>query len=255
MPSFPLALADLWLYAFSLIGLLLVPAALGRVVWIFPAGFAVVGLFLLAAPSALHPEQNAWTWLLLSQAPWLLLVPDLLARGRVARLLDVVPLRALLAWSLLHFMGVRHAVAALSGDLAPGFAVDIAAGETVTGIGAAFLWMLCRSEKIRFSFWFRMVLIFWNTHALFTSLALSTRLLRAHGVLPAWGDPSPEIHAHFAAWPNSLETFFWIPLAIGLHAAIFYKLFHYRADVLPPRVSVDVPHEKQASPVRPDPRF
>jgi hypothetical protein len=231
MPALPLGPADLWLFFGSFLGLWLVPAALGRAVWIFPAAFATLGIFLLAAPATLHPAHNVWTWLLLSQAPWLLLVPDLLARGQVARALDSVPLRALLAWSLLHLIGVRHVFSALHGSLSPEVALGIAAGELITVAGALFLWLAYRPEKT----WFRIVALFWNTHALFTSLDLSTRLARAHAGLTVWSDPSPEIHLYFATWPGSLEAFFWIPLAIGLHAAVFYKLLYTPSEARPAR--------------------
>src|SRR5690606_32887602 len=111
--------ADLWLFAGSFLALLLVPAALGRAVWLFPAWFAGVGLVALFAPGVLHPAGNPWVWLLMTQGPWLLLVPDLLARGLAARALDAVSLRALLAVSLLHLIGARHVFSALHGALAP----------------------------------------------------------------------------------------------------------------------------------------
>jgi hypothetical protein len=199
---------------------------LGRAVWIFPAAFAALGIFLLASPATLHPAHNVWTWLFLSQAPWLLLVPDLLARGRVARALDGVPLRALLAWSLLHLIGVRHVFSALHGSLSPEVALGIAAGELITVAGALFLWLAYRPQKTLF----RIAALFWNTHALFTSLEVSTRLARAHAGFSVWSAPSPEIHLYFATWPGSLEAIFWIPLAIGIHVAVFYRLLGDRQD-------------------------
>lgn len=220
MLAHPFSLSELWLFAGSIFGLLLVPAALRRAAWIFPAWFAGLGLFLLAAPASLHPERNVWVWLLLSQGPWIFLVPDLFARGRAARALDAVPLRPLLAWSLLHLLAGRHVFSALAGELPPDFALSIASGEVLTALGALVLWIVCRPEKT----WFRILAMFWNAQAFAGSLAWSLRLLRAHGGLPAWGSPAPELHAYFAAWPGSLEAFFWIPVAIGLHAAIFYKL-------------------------------
>jgi hypothetical protein len=232
-----LAPADLWLFGWSLLGLWLVPATLGRAAWIFPAWFAIAGVFVIAAPDGMHPGEHFLVWLVGSQAPWVLLIPDLLARGRAARLLEAVPLRALLAWSLVHFMGVRHLLGALQGDLPAGFALETAAGETLSGLGALLLWLVYRPEKR----WFRFLALFWNAHALVTSLALSARLLRTHTGLPVWGAPSLEIHGYFASWPGSMETFFWIPLAIGLHLAIFYKLLYNRDSMSPARFPGETP--------------
>src|SRR5688572_817410 len=120
-----LLLSDLWLYAFSVLGLWLVPAValhgsgagLPRLVL---TAFGAVGLYLIAAPEltfALQPERTVAVWFVFSQVPWLLLLPDLFAKGRVARILDDIPLRALIGWSVFHFIGVRHILSVLQGDL------------------------------------------------------------------------------------------------------------------------------------------
>ena len=234
--------ADLWLFVGSFLALLLVPATLGRAAWLFPAWFAGVGLFTLFAPEALHPAGNVWVWLALTQGPWLLLVPDLLARGLAARALDAVPLRALLALSLLHLIGARHVFNALHGALAPEAGLEIAVGDTLTALGAAALWTLYRTGRTS-RLWFRLLALFWNAHALAGTLAFSVRLARAHPAAPAaWQVPEPELHALFAGWPGALEALFWVPLALVVHAAVFYKLIVVRnentvADVYPGRPS------------------
>ncbi len=214
------SLSDIWFFGISVVALALVPTAFATRAWIFPAWFAGIGVYLLVAPAALHPAWNVWVWLLLSQGPWIALVPDLLSRGRAARSLDAVPLRSLLAFSLLHLLGARHVFSALSGDLPPDFALEIASGETLTAFGAGILWLFCRPEKL----WFRLLAMFWNAQALTGSLVWSWALLRAHTGLPVVGVPSPDLHAYFGGWPGGLEAFFWIPLAVCLHAAVFYKL-------------------------------
>lgn len=222
--------ADLWLFAGSFLALLLVPAALGRTVWLFPAWFAGIGLLTLFAPEALHPAANPWVWLVLAQGPWLLLLPDLVARGLAARALDAVPLRALLALSLMHFIGTRHVLSALHGALTPETGLEIAVGETLTALGAAALWALChpgRSSRL----WFRLLALFWNANALAGTLALSVRLVRAHPDSPAaWQIPEPGLHILFAGWPGALEALFWMPLALMVHAAVFYKLIVVRPE-------------------------
>jgi hypothetical protein len=213
--------SDHILFAFSLLGLFLVPAVLGRAVWAIPAGLAGVSLFILFAPANLHPHNNPWVHLLLSQGPWMLLVLDLVCRGNISRLLGPVSLRAWLAFALFRFMGLRFIVAAITGDLNPTFAVEAATGEFFAALGALILWVFSRPQ----SRWYRGLLIFWNTYALIVSLTLNFRILRADGNLPfTTGYASREVHAYFATWPNALDAYFWIPLSIGIHAAIFYTL-------------------------------
>jgi len=232
-----LAQADLWLYAFSVVGLWLVPAVAIRGFQTELPGlvlitFGVVGIALIAAPEmspALQPARSVAVWFAISQLPWLLVLPDLFSRGRVAQVLDDIPLRALFGWSVFHFMGVRHILSVLRGDLSPTLGLTIASGEFFSGLGALVLWLIYRPQNVRKT-WFLIAALFWNAHALFTSLEFSTRLLRAHPGLPFWGKPAPDLFAQFAVWPGSLEALFWTPLAIMLHAGLFYKLLSPRSN-------------------------
>lgn len=220
------SLSEYWFFGVSVLALWLVPAAFGRNSWLFPGWFAGVSVFLLGAPATLQPAWNVWVWLLLSQGPWIALVPDLMAHGRAARALDAVPLRPLLAWSLLHLLAARHVFSAVSGELPPDFALEIASGETLTALAGGVLWLFCRPEKL----WFRLLALFWNAQALTGSLVWSFTLLRAHPGLPVGGVPAPDLHAYFGGWPGGLEAFFWLPLAICLHATLFYKLLRRAPD-------------------------
>jgi hypothetical protein len=215
---------NLLLFAFSLLGLFLVPAALGRSVWVVPGAFAAVALFVLFAPPGLHPQTNPWIYLLLLQGPWVLLAVDLLARGAIARKLDAVPVRALLAFALFRFMGLRYVLSALTGDLDGSFALEAAAGEFFAALGALILWATWPTHRPP-GRWYRGILVFWNTYALMTSLGLNFRILHSNPGLPWGANPSRELHTYFVTWPNALDAFFWIPLAIGVHGAVFYRLF------------------------------
>ena len=221
------------LFAFSLLGLFLVPAALGRSAWAVPAGLAGMGLFVLFAPASLHPGLNPWVHLLLSLGPWVLLVLDLVFRGRISRLLGPVSLRALLAFALFRFMGARFILSAITGDLTPAFGVEAATGEFFSALGALILWASHPSRRPP-GRWYRGVLVFWNTYALVTALTLSFRVLRADPGLPfAGGSASRELHHYFSTWPNALDAYFWTPLAIGVHVAIFYRLFQEGKSAVP----------------------
>jgi hypothetical protein len=230
MPPLLVASAEvsvLWFFLFSLLGMFLVPAAAGRAAWMFPAGFAGLAAFLLLTPPALHPFLNPWVFTLLAMGMWVPFTVDLLARGRVARVLDAVPLRALVALALFRFMGLRHAQAALSGDLPPDIALATATGELFTATGALFLWAIWRPAGA----WHRVLLVLWNTWGLLTALALAFRIFRsAPGLsfLPL-AEPSFAVHGYFTQWPGALEAFFWIPLAICLHLAVFYRIHRQAA--------------------------
>lgn len=220
-----LSVPDLWFYAFALFGLLAVPAALGRFAWIFPAGLALLGLWLAVAPEALQPGRNVWLWLLLSQASWIALAADLVFRGRASAVLDAVPLRPLLYWSLFQMMGQRHLLAAASGQLSADFAAELAGGTFLTGVGAALLWWLYKPDRL----WYRLLALFWNAQAFTAALMASARILQSHPGLPvpegfALPEGAGSLFAHFSAWPGALEALFWQPLAISLHAVIFHKL-------------------------------
>lgn len=219
-----------WLFLISALGLWLVPASLGRFTWVVPAAFAALGVYLIAEPElppVLQPSRSPAIWFLLTLAPLLLLLPDLFARGRAARLIDGIPLRHLLAWSLVHIMGVRHVLSALQGDLGAGLALGIVSGEFFSALGAAALWVWYRPE----SRVFRFAALFWNVHALVTTLEFALRLMAAHPGMPFFASPSPELFSLFSSWPGSLEALFWVPLLLCLHAALFYKILSPRPTV------------------------
>jgi hypothetical protein len=221
--------ADLWLFASSALGLLLLPAAPRRLAGGLVAAFAGLGLFLLAEPelpAALQPSHSVAVWFLLTLVPLLLLIPDLMARGRVAQVINLIPLRSLIALSLVHVMGLRHVFSALEGDLEAGRALGFVSGEFFSALGGAVLWIWFRPD----SRWFRIAALFWNVHALVPTLEFAVRLLAAHPGMPVFAAPAPGLFGFFSTWPGSLEALFWTPLLLCLHAALFYKLLVPRPD-------------------------
>lgn len=219
-----MTLSGILFWGFSLLGLFLVPASLGRRAWTLPAAFGALGLYLQAAPAVLHPAGNAWIALALSQGAILLLLLDLMARGRVARELEPVSLRELLAFALVHLTFLRHLVSAAQGDLPLLFAFEGAFSALLLSAGALLLWALYRPGRP----WYRALVLVWNTWGLLAVVEFGLRVQRAAPDFPfaAWARPSREMHAYFTGWPGGLDAFFWIPLAASIHLAIFYKLFH-----------------------------
>jgi hypothetical protein len=223
----PFALPEVWLFAFTATGLLLLPAALGRWANGVLAAFTVLGLILIAAselPVPLQPSRSVAIWFLVTQVSWLLLIPDLFARGRIAKVIDEIPLRPLLALGCIHFLGVRHLFSAMQGELSAGLALWITSGEFFSALGAVVLWTFFRPH----SRWFLFAVLFWNAHALFTTLEFSTKLFLAHPGIPILPHPNPELFGYFSTWPGSLEALFWTPFYVCLHLALFYKLLTNR---------------------------
>ena len=216
-------LPDLLFCAFSLLGLCLVPAALGRNAWGVLLAFAALGLLLLIAPAPLHPARNVWVALALSQGPWLLLALDLMARGRIALAVDPVPLRPWLAFSLVHLLALRHLLSAAHGDIPPLFAFEAAFAGFLISLGALALWLVNRPG----SGWYRGLALFWNTWALIHAVELGLRIQRTAPDFPlaSWAEPSRELYGYFTGWPGALDAFFWIPLSAAIHLVIFYKIF------------------------------
>ncbi len=208
------------LYVFSILGFFLIPSALGRWTWVVPGGFAGLNLFLFIAPEFLQPRQDVVIYLLLSQAPWILFCADLVFRGRIARVVEQVPVRSWIALPIFRFLGVGFFFMAYTGDLPPDFAIHFSFGELVTALGALLLWILFRPANL----WYRSLLFFWNAYGLMAALMLSWVLLRSHPGFSS-GQPSFDIHGYFAGYPQVWIPLFWIPLSICAHASVFFKLY------------------------------
>jgi hypothetical protein len=210
----------IFLCAFSLLGFFLAPGGLGRHAWLLLGWFTGVNLLLLFAPESLQPRENLWIYIVLSQAPWFLFCLDLLFRGRVGRIVSQAPLRPWIAWPLFRLMSIGGVFAMYAGDLPFEFALRTAFSDAVTALGALALWAAYRPRNL----WYRGVLLFWNAYGLIAAVAASAQLLWAHPDNPL-GRPSLDIHGYFSGFPMEWIPFFWMPLAICIHAAIFFKLY------------------------------
>lgn len=208
------------LYAFSIVGFFLVPSALGRWVWTFPAGFTGLNLFLFFAPEVLLPRENIWVYLFISQATWILFCADLIFRGRISLVIENVPLRSWILLPVFRFLGAGFFFMAYTGDLPFEFALKYSFGESVTALGALLLWMTFHPDNA----WYRSLLFFWNAYGLMAALMLDWVLLYSHPALPV-GQPSFDIHGYFMGFPMVWVPLFWVPLSICVHAMIFFKLY------------------------------
>ncbi len=198
----------------------LAPPALQRGRWWLPAWFAALNLFLWYAPRAWQPRTNLWIYFGWAQLPWILAALDLAAHGTMARGVSSLSLRALLAWSLFRVMGAVLVLAVLQGDLPPALGMTLAIGEVFTAGLAALLWLVYRPQSL----WYRLVLLFWNAYGLTAALSLGIKGLLADPDFPAVRLPY-EVHQFWMGFPQAWIPFFWTPLAIIVHALVFYRMY------------------------------
>lgn len=214
---------DLVLYVFSLLGFMFLPAHFGRKIWLLVLWFiGVNGLFLLARAGYLE-WQSPWLFSALGQVPWILVVLDLLFRGAISRRLPAVPVRELVLWHVTRLMGL-HYVFAIYGAYAPrGFALEAGFSEVLTGLGALALYLLHRPERG----WYRTLLIFWNTYGLTSAVVTGYRVFLSNPDVP-YARYSREIFQYMTDYPQIWVYCFWLPLSIGMHAALYYRLYAER---------------------------
>ncbi|MDB5103277.1 MAG: hypothetical protein JWP91_966 [Fibrobacteres bacterium] len=215
--------ADLVLYIFSIAAFAMMPAHFGRKVWTLVGWFLFLNLaFLLDLWDFLNWEGPA-LFIVLGQLPWILFVLDLLFKGRLSGKVLLVPMREILLWQITRIMGI-HFVLAIYGGYAPEeFALQVGFSETITGLGALALWIWYRPEKG----WYRTLLIFWNTYGLTSVMSAEFKIFLSNPHLP-FTRFSREIFQYMTSYPQNWAYCFWFPIAIGMHAAVFYKMYQAR---------------------------
>jgi hypothetical protein len=211
---------DLVLYFFSLLGFLFLPATLGRKVWWLLGWFLLINLVFLLGWWDFLTLKKPYIFAALGQLPWLLVVADLIFRGRLSSTAAAVPMRDYLQWHIVRLMGVNFILAIFGGYAPQEFAVEVGFSETVTGLGALILYVLYRPDQA----WYRTVLVFWNTYGLTSALAAQYRILLSNSELP-FARYSREIFQYVTGYPQNWTYCFWFPLAIGMHAALFFKMY------------------------------
>lgn len=213
-------LSDLALYVSSVIGFALMPAHLGRRVWLLLAWFLLVNVAFLVGIPYTPNWQRPYLFTVVGQLPWILIVTDLFFRGRIARALLDIPMRELVLWQCVRLMGVHFVLAIYGGHAPQEFALQLGFSEIITGLGAFALWAAYKPERG----WYRTLLIFWNTYGLTSVLAAEYRTFFANPYL-SFARYSREIFQYMVSYPQSWLYCFWFPLAIGMHAAVFYKMY------------------------------
>ncbi len=215
---------DLVLYGSSLLGFVFMPAHFGRKVWWMLAWFLFLNLaFLLNLWDFLDWKSPA-IFLLVGQLPWILFVADLLFKGRLSGKVAAIPMKELLLWQTTRLMGLHFLLAIYGGYVPSEFAAPVGLSEIITGLGAVGLYVKYRPQ----SGLYRTLLIFWNTYGLTSVFSTEYRIFMANPHLP-FGHHSTEIFQYVTAYPQNWGYCFWFPLTIGMHAAVYYKMYHAKS--------------------------
>ena len=211
---------DLAIYGSSLLAFVFMPAHFGRKVWWLVAWFLFLNLAFLLNLWGFLDWERPGLFIAIGQLPWVLIVADLIFKGRLSPKIAAVPMKELLLWQTTRLMGVHFLLAIYGGYAPPEFGAAVGFSEVVTGVGAIFLYANYRPENGMY----RTMLIFWNTYGLTSMLSTEYRIFRSNPHLP-FANYSSEIFQYVTTYPQNWGYCFWFPLAIGIHAAIFYKMY------------------------------
>lgn len=211
---------DLIIYFGSFFCFAFIPASFGKKVWLVLAWFVGVNAVFLLDLGNVVEWRNPMIFLTLGQAPWILVVLDLLFKGKLSSKVAAIPLRSIILWQTTRIMSV-HFVFTIFGGLAPAtFSAPVALSEIITGLGAVVLYFKFNAESSNY----RMVLLFWNTYGLTSMLSAEYRIFFANPQLRFFrGDA--DVITYLTSYPQAWCYCFWFPLAIGMHAALYYKLY------------------------------
>ena len=212
-------LPDYTIYFFSFLGFAFLPAYFGRKLWWLVLWFLLVNAAFFWRGDFLN-WRSPVVFILLGQLPWLLFTADLLFGGRLSGKVAAVPMRQILLWQISRLMGL-HFFLAIYGGYAPiEFALEIGFSEITTALGAILLFVIYSPDRK----WFQILLIFWNTYGLTAALSAEYKIFLSNPRIP-FAYYSREIFQYATSYPQSWMYCFWFPLAIGMHATIFYKLY------------------------------
>jgi len=211
---------DLIIYLFSIASFALMPAHFGRKVWLLLGWFLALNVIFLLDLWDFPAWQGPALFILLGQMPWILFVLDLLFRGRLSGKVAAIPIRELLLWQASRLMGLHFVVAIYGGYAPEEFGLQVGFSETVTALGAIALYALNRPDRG----WYRTLLIFWNTYGLLSVVSAEAKIFLSNPYFP-FATFSREIFQYMASYPQNWAYCFWFPIAIGMHAAVFYKLY------------------------------
>ncbi len=214
---------DLVLYLFSIGAFALMPVHFGRKVWLLVAWFLILNFAFLLDIWGFFNWEGPGLFIVLGQVPWILFVLDLVFKGRISGKILEVPMREILLWQVTRLMGIHFVIAIYGGYAPEEFALQVGFSEVVTALGALALYFTYRPEKG----WYRTLLLFWNTYGITSVLSAEAKIFLSNPHLP-FSHFSREIFQYMTSYPQNWVYCFWFPIAIGMHAAVYYKMYHSR---------------------------
>ncbi len=211
-------------YVSSVLAFTFLPAHLGRKIWWFVGWFLFLNLSFLLDLWNFLDWRGPFLFIAIGQAPWVLIMLDLVFKGKLSPKIAAIPMRELLLWQVTRLMGLHFALAIYGGYAPEEFSLQVGFSEVITGLGALALYLGFRPNKG----WYRTLLVFWNTYGLTSMLTAEFRTVLANPNIPK-AHFSREIFQYMTAYPQNWCYAFWFPIAIGIHCAIYFKMYHSRS--------------------------
>jgi len=219
---------DLIIYVLSFFCLALIPASFKKMIWVVLLWFVGINVLFFFNLVPAFNWRNPIVFIALGQAPWILVALDLIFKGRLSPKVETIPLQSMILWQTTRIMSIHFFLSLFGGLTPPTFSGPVALSEIVTGLGAIVLYFKFNPE----SNLYRTLLIFWNTYGLTSILSAEYRIFLSnphHRFYRGDGD----IFSYITSYPQSWCYCFWFPIAIGMHAALYYKLYQVRTRKIP----------------------
>ncbi len=211
---------DLWIYGFSFLAFAFLPKQLGKYIWWALAWFCLLNILLIMQLPWLTPWTSTVIFFLFSQLPWIVFLGSLRFPKSVTRKCIELPMRQILFWHITRLMGFHFAAALWGGYVHEEFGLGVGLSETLTGLGALILLAFYRPEQN----FFRLLLLFWNTYGLTSVISALYKGFFSNPNLPM-NMYSREIFRYICDFPQAWDYFFWFPMAVIFHLALFFKLY------------------------------
>ncbi len=202
------------IYLFSFLGFALLPAGLGRKIWWVVLWFFLLNVVFLLGIWDIPVWQNGMLFTALTLWPALLFL-FLLGRRQIL----AIPLKEFLLFNLFRVMGVHFILAIVGGYAPQTYALEVGFSEILTGLSGLALLTFYRPQKNGYL----LLLLFWNGYGV---TSVSTALFKTFFANPylRLNFYTPEIYHYLSGFPQNWVHFFWFPLALAMHLALFYRI-------------------------------
>ncbi len=201
-------------FLFSFIGFALLPAGLGRKIWWVLLWFFLLNIVFLLGIWDLPIWSNGILFTALTLWPAILFL-FLLGRRQIL----TIPLKEYLLFNVFRLMGLHFILAILGGYAPQEYALEVGFSEMLTGLAALMLVVFYYPEKKGYL----LLVLFWNGYGL---TSVGTALYKTFSANPylRLNQHTPEIYHYLSVFPQNWVHFFWFPLVLAFHLALFYRI-------------------------------